>query len=164
MKTEVQRRCFWLETRTEMKRKVKEAAECSVKLRRAILVGFIPPSLSRDATLMANDTNDAASSSKTANATSNPYGPLCAASSSPTSLTSSDNSETRAKLRSSSRPPMTWDALRDQVRTPSLRQMGPSHLGAKKRRWEEDKGEGAKAELQVGRGGRGGWAAQRYVT
>ena len=50
-KTEAQRRCFWLETQTEMKRKAKEAAECSVKLRRAILVGFIPPSLPRDATL-----------------------------------------------------------------------------------------------------------------
>ena len=93
-KTEAQRRCFWLETQTQMKRKAKEAAEYSVKLRRAILVGFTPPLLSRAATLMANDTNDAASFSKTANATSNPCKPLHAASSSPTSQTSSDNSGT----------------------------------------------------------------------
>ena len=96
-KTEAQRRCFWLETQTQMKRKAKEAAEYSVKLCRAILVGFIPLSLSRDATLMANDTNDVATCSKTANATSNPCKPLHTASSSPTSPTSSDNSKTQAK-------------------------------------------------------------------
>ena len=45
-KTEAQRRCFWLETQTEMKKKAREAAECSVKLRKAILVGFTPPLLS----------------------------------------------------------------------------------------------------------------------
>ena len=59
------------------------------------------------------DTNNAANSSKTASATSNPYGPLRVASSSQTFPTSSDSSGTRAKLRSSSRLPMTWDALKD---------------------------------------------------
>ena len=91
---EAQRQCFWLETQTEMKKRAREAAEFSVKLRRAILIGFIPPSPSRDVTLMASDTNDVANSSKTANATSNPCRPLHATSSSPTSPTSSDNSET----------------------------------------------------------------------
>ena len=81
-KTEAQRRCFWLETQTQRKRKAREVAEYSVKLRRMILVGFILPSPSKDATLMASDTNDAASSSKTANATSNPCRPLCVVSSS----------------------------------------------------------------------------------
>ena len=163
-KTEAQRRCFWLETQTQMKRKAKEAAEYSVRLRRAILVGFIPPLPPRDATLMANDTNDAANFSKTVNATSNPCEPLHAASSSPTSPTSSDNSKTRAKSRLLSRPSMTWGTLRDQVRTPSSRPMGPSRPGAKKQRRDEDEGKGAEAELQGGRGGRGGRAAQRYVA
>ena len=152
-KTEAQRQCFWLETRTEMKRRAREAAECSVKLRKVILVGFTPPLLSRGVTLMVNDTNDAASSSKTVNATSNPCRPLHAASSSPTSPTSSDNSGARAKLRSSSQPPMTWGTLRDQVRTPSSRQTELSHPGVKKRQREEDEGEEAEAGLKGRRGG-----------
>ena len=152
-KTEAQRWCFWLGTQTQMKRKAKEAAEYSVRLCRAILVGIIPPSPSRDATVMANDMNDAANFFKTANATSNPCEPLHAASSSPTSPTSSDNSGTQAKSRLSSRPPMTWGTLRDQVRTPSSRPMGPSRPGAKKRWQDEDTGKEAEAELQEGRGG-----------
>ena len=163
-KTEAQRWCFWLETWTEMKRRAREAAEYSVKLRRVILVGFTPPLLSKGATLMANNMNDVASSSKTANATSNPCEPLHVASSSPTSPMSSDNSETRAKLHSSSQPPMTWGTLRDQVRTPSLRQMEPSHLGVKRQRQEEDEGKEVEAERRGCRGGRGGQAAQRYCT
>ena len=139
-------------------------AECSVKLRRAILVGFTPPSLSKGVTLMANDTNDAANSSKTANATSNPCGPLHTVSSSPTSPTSSDNSETQAKLRSLSRPPMTWGTLRDQVRTPSSRQTEPLHPGVKKRWREVDEDKEAEAELKGRRGGQGGQAARRYAT
>ena len=147
-----------------MKRRAREAAECSVKLRRAILVGFTPPLLSKDVTLTANDTNVVANSSKTANATSNPCEPLCAASSSPTFPTSSDNSETRARLRSSNRPPMTWDTLRDRVRTPSSRQMELSHPGVKKRRREGDEGEEVEAELRGRRRGQGRRAAWRYAA
>ena len=163
-KTEAQRRCFWLKTRTEMKKRAREAAECSVKLRRAILVGFTPPSSSKGVMLMANDMNDAANSSKTANATSNPCGPLHAASSSPTFPTSSDNSETQAKLCSLNRPPMTWGTLRDQVRTPSSRQMEPLRPGAKKRRQEEGEDEGAGAGPKGHRGDPGGWEVRRYAA
>ena len=161
-KTEAQRRCFWLETQTQRKKKAREAAEYSVKLRRVILVGFIPPSQSSDAILMANDTNDAANSSKTVSATSNPYGPLRAASSSPISPTSLGNSGTRAKLRSSSRPPMTWDTLKDQVKTPSLRQTEPLHLGKRKHRRAGD-GE-VEAGLGEGSGDRGGRVVRRYAA
>ena len=48
---------------------------------------------------------------------------------------------------------MNWGTLRDQVRTPSSRPMGPSRPEAKKQRRDEDEGEGAEAELQEGRGG-----------
>ena len=161
-KTEAQRRCFWLETQTQRKRKAREAAEYSVRLRRVILVGFIPPSQSSDAILTANDTNDAANSSKTASATSSPCGPLRAASSSPTSPTSSGSSGTRAKLRSSSRPPMTWGTLKDQVKTPSLRQTEPLHLGKRKRRQAGD-GE-VEAGLGEGSRDRGGRVARRYAA
>ena len=163
-KTEAQRQCFWLETQTQRKRKAREAAEYSVRLCRVILVGFIPLSPSKDATLMASDMNDAASSSKTASATSNPCRPLHVISSSLTSPMSSDNSGTRAKLHSSSRPPMTWGTLRDQVRTPSLRPTEPSRPGTKKRRRDEDVDEGVEAGLQEGQGGRGGRAARRCVA
>ena len=161
-KTEAQRRCFWLETQTQRKKKAREAAEYSVRLRRVILVGFIPPSPSRDATLMASDTNDAANSSKTASATSDPCKPLRAASSSPIFPTSSGSSGTRAKLRSSSRPPMTWGTLKDQVKTPSLRRMEPLHLGKKKRRREGD--EEVEAGLGESGGGRGGRGVRRYAA
>ena len=113
---------------------------------------------------MANDMNDAASSSKTANATSNPCEPLLTASSSPTSPTSLDNSGARAKLHSSSQPPMTWGTLRDQVRTPSSRQTEPLHPGTKKRRREEVEGEGVEAGLKGRRGGQGGQAVRRYAA
>ena len=59
---------------------------------------------------------------------------------------------------------MTWDTLRDQVRTPSSRQMEPSHPGARKRRQEEDEGEEAGAELKGRRGGGGGQAVRRYAA
>ena len=48
---------------------------------------------------------------------------------------------------------MTWGALKDQVKTPSSKQTGLSHLGKKKRRWEGDEGEEAEAGLEEGRGG-----------
>ena len=163
-KTEAQRRCFWLETRTEMKKRAREVAECSVKLRRVILVGFTPPLLSKDATLMASDTNNAASSSKIANAISSPCRPPLATLSSPTSPTSLDDSATQAKLRSSSRRPMTWGTLRDQVRTPSLKQMEPSRPPTKKRRRGGSEGEVAEAGLEEHRGERGGQVVRRYAT
>ena len=130
-----------------MKKRATEAAEC-----RVILVGFTPPSLSKDAILMASDTNNAASSSKIANAISSPCGPPLAALSSPTSPTSLDDSATRAKLRSSNQRPMTWDTLKDRVRTPSLKQMEPSRPPTKKRQREESEGEEAEAGLKGHRG------------
>ena len=162
-KTEAQRRCFWLETQTQRKKKAREAAEYSVKLRRVILVGFTPPSLPRDATLTASDTNDAANFSKTASATSNPYRPLHAASSSQTFPTSSDNSGTRVKLRSLSRP-HDLGRLKDQVKTPSLKQTELLRPEKKKRWREEDEDEEAEVGLGEGRGGRGGRAVRRYAT
>ena len=59
---------------------------------------------------------------------------------------------------------MTWDTLKDRVKTPSLKQMELSCLGRKKRRWEEDEGEEAEAALGEGRGGRGGRAVRRYAA
>ena len=110
------------------------------------------------------DTNDAANSSKTASATSDHCRPLRVASSSQTFPTSLDSSETRAKLRLSSQPPMTWGALRDRVKTPLLKQTGLLRPGKKKRRREEDEGEEVEAGLGEGRGGRGGWAVRRYAA
>ena len=125
---------------------------------------FHTPSPSRDATLMASDTNAVANSSKTASATSDPCRPLRVASSSRTSPTSSGSSGTQAKLRSSNQPLMTWGALKDQVKTPSLKQTEPSRPGRKKRRREEDEGEEAEAGLEEGRGGRGGQAVRRCAA
>ena len=59
---------------------------------------------------------------------------------------------------------MTWGALKDQVKTPSLKQTEPSRPGMKKRRREEDEDERAEAGLGEGRGGRGGRAVRRYAT
>ena len=59
---------------------------------------------------------------------------------------------------------MTWGALKDRVKTPSLKQTELSRLGRKKRRWEEDKGEEVEAGLEEGRGGRGGRAVRRYAA
>ena len=113
---------------------------------------------------MASDMNNVASSSKIVNATSSPCRPLPVTSLSPTSPTSSDNSETRVKLRSSNRLPMTWGTLRDQARTPSSRQMEPSRPQTKKRRQEENRDEGAEVELEERRGGQGGRAVWRYAA
>ena len=51
---------------------------------------------------------------------------------------------------------MTWGALRDQARTPSLRQTEPSRPRAKKRQREEDGDEELEAELEERRGGKEG--------
>ena len=59
---------------------------------------------------------------------------------------------------------MTWGALKDQVKTPSLKQTELSRLGKKRRRWEEDEGEEAEAGLEEGRGGRAGRAVWRYAA
>ena len=59
---------------------------------------------------------------------------------------------------------MTWDALKDRVKTPSLKQTELLRLGKKKRRREEDEDEEFEVGLGEGRGGRGGRAVRRYTA
>ena len=54
--------------------------------------------------------------------------------------------------------------MKDQVKTPSLKQMELLHLGKKKQRWEEDEDEEVEVGLREGRGGRGGRAVRRYAA
>ena len=59
---------------------------------------------------------------------------------------------------------MTWDTLRDQVRTPSSRQTEPLRPSVKKRPREQSGGEEAEEGLEGRRGGRGGRAVRRYAA